>query len=714
MSELAHLQLLAEIDALVAAAPPLGRNGRRLAGGRGLPGPGAAAGRPGGRLATPPGSPPGCGNPGRHRDRQERPGQRPGRRGWSAPAASGPPRSRPTLVCRPGLTPEMLGIDPGRRRGRPARSAGLGRVGAHGLPRSGHYGDRRGSPTRRRPPPRRTASSPGEAPPGTNLAAAARNPAALRRAAGDDHAAEDIAAPGWPRNWPPRPPALGWSSCKPMPTRRKTSARIGGRCSHRSTHPGHVFLVDSLAALAEAEGGRGRLAGGDGRAGRPAHPPACRGRRHRLAAGKFPRPGRADLATLPPAARSRRRRRSSDCWRPSEEQRAGLAARLAKTRRRTAGNSRRSWENRLLGEVASRWGLSPFALVLRIYQGFGTDWFPGACLIATAAPPNWPSGARGGRGPVLEKHRRQRQADQGAPAGRGRLLGPDRTPRGGHRAGGLCGRGGISLAVGQRGNGCGGSGAGGARPLSPGWPATSTPWWPAWPSATPAGLPAGDMNCCLLAMLGVLVFRLGKNFFYDSWWAAKPGAAWGLGYYLTAAIWLGRGVRCCCGPSCGGCGAGWPGRSTAWPRAWTGAAAAAGVVRPLGERLPACRAISPGVAAVAGARGAIVPAVGPAGSGTGGKDKPLFHPKPTGDRWEGVLHFIRGQSHFRRTKIGTVPLLLIRRSLPLQVPPVAAGGLGGNAGRFRAEATCPSARLFSARACSSASGRASRQGLRAW
>jgi hypothetical protein len=42
----------------------------------------------------------------------------------------------------------------------------------------------------------------------------------------------------------------------------------------------------------------------------------------------------------------------------------------------------------------------------------------------------------------------------------------------------------------------------------------------------------------LIAMLGLLLFRLGKNFFYDSWWAPAPVPAWGLESYLAAAFWL--------------------------------------------------------------------------------------------------------------------------------------------------------------------------------
>lgn len=53
------------------------------------------------------------------------------------------------------------------------------------------------------------------------------------------------------------------------------------------------------------------------------------------------------------------------------EKRAELAARLSSLMYDELIDSRRSWENRLLGEAASRWGFSPFACVLRLYHGIG-------------------------------------------------------------------------------------------------------------------------------------------------------------------------------------------------------------------------------------------------------------------------------------------------------------------------------------------------------
>ena len=42
----------------------------------------------------------------------------------------------------------------------------------------------------------------------------------------------------------------------------------------------------------------------------------------------------------------------------------------------------------------------------------------------------------------------------------------------------------------------------------------------------------------LLAMVGFLLFRLGKNFFYDSWWSGNHTATWGLEMYVASAFWL--------------------------------------------------------------------------------------------------------------------------------------------------------------------------------
>ena len=154
---LAHLELLAEVDALVdrlnrwAAMPPPG--GRPRSAGRG-----AAAGGAGRRAAGADRGPVGSGYPWRHRHRQERAGERPA--GDRALVRTG--RSRPTteatLICRPGLTPEMLGIDPACVELIHSDLPGLAGPGAGGSPGPGHDrsrgegGGERGATSRRLPP----------------------------------------------------------------------------------------------------------------------------------------------------------------------------------------------------------------------------------------------------------------------------------------------------------------------------------------------------------------------------------------------------------------------------------------------------------------------------------------------------------------------------------------------------------------------------------
>ena len=49
----------------------------------------------------------------------------------------------------------------------------------------------------------------------------------------------------------------------------------------------------------------------------------------------------------------------------------------------------------------------------------------------------------------------------------------------------------------------------------------------------------GRYEILLLAMLGFLLFRLGKNFFYYFWRSDVPLPMWGLESYLALAFWLG-------------------------------------------------------------------------------------------------------------------------------------------------------------------------------
>jgi hypothetical protein len=48
----------------------------------------------------------------------------------------------------------------------------------------------------------------------------------------------------------------------------------------------------------------------------------------------------------------------------------------------------------------------------------------------------------------------------------------------------------------------------------------------------------GLYETLLLAMVGLLLVRLGKNFFYDSWWAGDRASTLGLDSYFISAFWL--------------------------------------------------------------------------------------------------------------------------------------------------------------------------------
>ncbi len=173
---------------------------------------------------------------------------------------------------------------------------------------------------------------------------------------------------------------------------------------------GHIFFIDSLSALADAQANR-----------------QPRGEfaqlvdllLHELAGAAGNRIRRANFLDLLADTLSGCRKRLDDALPPVEQainaihqQRGVLASLLAKQMHAELLTSRRSWENRLLAETASRWGLSPFALVLRIYQGLG-NWALGALLLRARTPAQialWGTleGVQAWR-----KRRQARQAEQG-------------------------------------------------------------------------------------------------------------------------------------------------------------------------------------------------------------------------------------------------------------------------------------------------------------
>ncbi len=295
-----------------------------------------------------------------------------------------------------------------------------------------------------------------------------------------------------------------------------------------------IFLVDSLAALGDAESGR--EAHGDFA--------ALVDLLTRQLAGTAPvRIRRANcldlvadtLATcqakidegLPAVQRLRE---------AIDQQRTRLAAGLAARMRAELSASRRSWESRLVGKVASRWGFSPFALVLRIFQGLG-GLASGALLVRARTPAQialW-GVAEGAR--TWRRHHRSRQVDQAAdralaacwdqPELRAAALVLD-----GYTAeAGLDRRAAQREAIAEEATRAGREFLAGAsaelETLLERVARRHTGWFIRW-----------RYEILLAALLGLIFYRPAKNFFYDSWLASPPAPLYGLSFYALSAFWL--------------------------------------------------------------------------------------------------------------------------------------------------------------------------------
>jgi hypothetical protein len=297
---------------------------------------------------------------------------------------------------------------------------------------------------------------------------------------------------------------------------------------------GHIFFIDSLSALADAQANR-----------------QPRGEfaqlldllLHELAGAAGNRIRRANFLDLLADTLGGCRKRLDDAMPPVEQaicaihqQRGALASLLAKQMHDELLTSRRSWENRLLAETASRWGLSPFALVLRIYQGLG-NWALGALLFRARTPAQialWGTleGVQAWR-----KRRQIRQAEQGldrAAAGfwdqadihkAGLILEGYATEAGMDRR--LVSPSAVAAESESAGANFIARASANLQSLVASLAARHTGWFT-----------RACYEVLFCAMIGCLLFRLAKNFFYDSWLAPGLSPALGLDFYLTAGFWL--------------------------------------------------------------------------------------------------------------------------------------------------------------------------------
>jgi hypothetical protein len=297
---------------------------------------------------------------------------------------------------------------------------------------------------------------------------------------------------------------------------------------------GHIFFVDSPAALSDAREGlepRGEFAGlADLLTRELAGTAAARIRRAnfldlvdetlalcrtRIDEG-LPKVARLDEAIL--------------------QQRTKLGSKLAGQMRTELLASRRQWENRLLGRVASRWGFSPFALVLRIFQGLG-GLASGALLMRARSPAQvalWGAfeGVRG-----LRKHRGRKRAEASADRAVAGCWDDAELREAALVIDGYTAEAGFNHAatdpktVAAEANDAGqtfvGRVADELEALIGRAASRHTGWFTRF-----------RYELSLAVILVLLSVRPAKNFFYDSWLADPLQPVLGLDFYLVSALWL--------------------------------------------------------------------------------------------------------------------------------------------------------------------------------
>lgn len=225
-----------------------------------------------------------------------------------------------------------------------------------------------------------------------------------------------------------------------------------------------------------------------------------------------------------------------------QEQRARLAARLADQMRAELLTNRRQWESRLLGEVTQRWGFSPFSGVLRLAQGLG-GLVTRAALLRARTPAQmalW--GAYEGW-----RWQRRRSDEKTADAGASRAVefswddGELRTAA--IIVDGYAAEAGVTRHDTQGGELNRQASRAGAAFIARAASDVQTVLGKLASRHT-GRVTRWRYEFFLLAVVGLLLYRWGKNFFYDSWWGYDLGFVtpraemYGTEFFLSAAFWL--------------------------------------------------------------------------------------------------------------------------------------------------------------------------------
>jgi hypothetical protein len=297
---------------------------------------------------------------------------------------------------------------------------------------------------------------------------------------------------------------------------------------------GHIFFIDSLSALADAKANR-----------------QPRGEfaqlvdllMHELAGAAGNRIRRANFLDLTADTIAACKKRLDEAMPRLEQaldaisrQRGVLASLMAEQIRAELLASRRAWENRLLAQTALRWGLSPFALVLRIYQGLG-NWALGGLLLRSRTPAQIALWGTLEGVQVWRKRRQEQKADQGIVRAAANCWDQAELQKAGLIIQGYAAEAGMDRVAASQPIAPGESEAAGAN-----FVARASADLQSLVSALAARHAGWFTRACyellFCAMLVFLLFRLGQNFFYDSWLNPERKPAFGLDIYLTAGFWL--------------------------------------------------------------------------------------------------------------------------------------------------------------------------------
>ncbi len=297
---------------------------------------------------------------------------------------------------------------------------------------------------------------------------------------------------------------------------------------------GEMFLVDAPAARLRAEQGL-PPSGEFARLVELLSHELARSAVHRIRRANFLDLAQATLATcharvaagLPAVAQLER---------AVQEQRGRLAAKLAQRVRDELAGSRRLWESRLAAEVAARWGFSPFALVLRVQQGLG-GLLAGAALFKARTPAQMALWGAVATGRTWRQRRRASAAD--ANVARAAMLGWEehdlRTAAiilDGYAAEANLARDKtqtdlVAHQAQRAGRAFTTSAAAELQSLVCRLAARHAGWWG-----------RAVFEAFEAAVLAIVAYRWGKNFFFDSWLADPPRDLLDLRFFVHAALWI--------------------------------------------------------------------------------------------------------------------------------------------------------------------------------